>query len=160
MLYSPRTNLKPKIIHVSHSVFSVTTYKSAILIRSRTTGDTCIHFANKSSPTTTHHPPLWSHVFTVVQLRGLWEEVATHPRARHAEQILLVSHPPPPLPHFLYMLLLFLPKFGLLGSAKVVVRVLHDWAGDIDGSKRGASAAGDASGIQHIFNRLMQSVRD
>lgn len=56
MLYSPWTNLKPKIIHVSHSVFSVTTYKSASLIRSRTTGDTCIHFANKSSPTTAHPP--------------------------------------------------------------------------------------------------------
>lgn len=110
------------------------------------------------SPSPPTHPPLWSDVFTVVQLRGLWEEMATHPRARHAEQILLVSHPR--FPHFLYMLLLFLQKFGLLGSAEVVARVLHDWAGDIDGSKRGASAAGDASGIQHIFHRLMQPVRD
>lgn len=35
---------------------------------------------------------LCSDVLTALQLCGLREEMATHPRARHAEQILLVSH--------------------------------------------------------------------
>lgn len=46
----PQTNLQPGIIHVSHSLIAGTTFKSASLIRSWTTGDTCIHFANKSPP--------------------------------------------------------------------------------------------------------------
>lgn len=84
----PQTNLQPGIIHVSHSLIAGTTFKSASLIRSWTTGDTCIHFANKSPP-----PPLSSDISTVVQLCGLWKKMAAHPRARYAQQILLVSCP-------------------------------------------------------------------
>lgn len=84
----PQTNLQPGIIHVSHSLIAGTTFKSASLIRSWTTGDTCIHFANKSPP-----PPLSSDISTVVQLCGLWKKMAAHPRARYAQQILLVSRP-------------------------------------------------------------------
>lgn len=80
MLYSPRTNLKPKIIHVSHSVFSVTSYKSASLIRSRTTGDTCIHFANKSTPPPpTHLSDLMSsQLYSSVDFGRKWQLIHEH----------------------------------------------------------------------------------
>lgn len=37
-------------------------------------------------------PLFLSHISSAVQLSGLWEEMAAHSRARHPEQILLVSH--------------------------------------------------------------------
>lgn len=60
----PQTNLQPGIIHVSHSLIAGTTFKSASLIRSWTTGDTCIHFANKFPPPLFHliSPQLYSSV--------------------------------------------------------------------------------------------------
>lgn len=94
--------------------------------------------------------PSSSDISTAVQLCGLWKKMAAHPRACYAQQILLVSH--------LFFFLFFIsrlhsssPKFCLFRSAEAVVRVPSHWASDIDGSERGASPAGDATGISAHF---------
>lgn len=68
---------------------------------------------------------LSSDISTVVQLCGLWKKMAAHPRARYAEQILLVSRPCF-LSFFKMLLHSSSPKFRLLGSAEAVVRALRD----------------------------------
>lgn len=150
----PQTNLQPGIIHVSHSLITVTTFKSASLIRSWTTGDTCIHFANKFFFFSL------SFIWYLHSCTALWtleengsSSTSTLRRTDSTGESSLLSF-------FKMLLHSSFPKFRLLGSAEAIVRVPRDWASDSDGSERGASPTGDATGIQHIFYRLMQPVRD
>lgn len=144
----PQTNLQPGIIHVSHSLIAGTTFKSASLIRSWTTGDTCIHFANKSPP-----PSFIWYLHSCTALWTLEENGSSststlRPTDSTGESSLLSFF----LSFFKMLLHSSSPKFRLLGSAEAVVRVPRDWASNIDGSERGASPTGDAAGIQHSFS--------
>ena len=158
MLYSRRlTSTLELSSHVSHSLVTVATFKSASLIRS-CTAETCFPLANKDVFFSFF---VFSDISTVVQLCGLWEKMAAHPWACHAEQILLVSHPFPRLGALFFILLhSSSPKFCLLRNAETVACVLCDWASDIDGLEQGVWLTGGAAEILHILHRLIQSGRD
>lgn len=100
--------------HVSHSLVTVATLKSASLIRS-CTAETCFPLANKDIC-------VFSDIPTVVQLCGLWEKMAAHPWTCHAKQILLVSHPFPRLCFlFLFCSSPLLQSFVYSGMQKLLL---------------------------------------
>lgn len=162
MLYSPGlTSTLELSSHASNSLVTVPTFKSAGLIRSLTTVDTCIHLGNKTEGffSLFFFSDMSPQLYSSVDFGRKWQLIHEHVTPnRFYWWVIFFSTS---LLFFFFILLhSSAPKFCLLRNAETVARVLRDWATDIDGLEQGVWLTGDAAEILHIFYPLIQSGRD
>lgn len=154
MLYGPRSTSTLELSsRVSLSLITVITFKSTSLIRSWITVDTCIHFVNKSPllsllPYLNSCTALWT-----LEENGSWSTSMSRRTDSTGESSFAFCC-------FVFVLPWSAAPFLFTKVQRPRLTVPRHWPSDIDGSERGVSPTGDATGVQHIFYHLMQSVRD